>query len=221
MSAQQFSSHSATKMVRQKLLSYVVSFNIRISAIFAGQFVVAALNTVGRVAQSVQRLATGWTVRGSNPGGGEIFRTSPNRLWGPPSLLYNGYWVFPGGKQLPGRDADPSPPSSAVVKKEQSYTSTPPKGRTVCTEPQCLTRVHFTFLLYPIPNCTKLTNENTNHGQKNRIHSCSKYGFSMHRFSRKSNCSATMCMNLLQRVSSKWVQKCGKYGLEFIYTLSK
>ena len=25
---------------------------------------------VGRVAQSVQRLATGWTVRGSNPGGG-------------------------------------------------------------------------------------------------------------------------------------------------------
>jgi len=26
-------------------------------------------------AQSVQRLATGWTVRGSNPGGGEIFRT--------------------------------------------------------------------------------------------------------------------------------------------------
>jgi len=30
--------------------------------------------------------------------GGEIFRTSPDRLWGPPSLLYNGYRVFPGGK---------------------------------------------------------------------------------------------------------------------------
>ena len=38
---------------------------------------------------------------------GEIFRTSPDRPWGPPSLLYNGYRVFPGGKVLPGRDADP------------------------------------------------------------------------------------------------------------------
>ena len=46
---------------------------------------------------------------------GEIFRTSPDRPWGPPSLLYNGYWVFPGGKVLPGHDADPFPPSSAEV----------------------------------------------------------------------------------------------------------
>jgi len=36
------------------------------------------------------------------------------------------------------RDADPSPPSGAVVMKEQSYSSTPPMGRTACTEPQCL-----------------------------------------------------------------------------------
>jgi len=36
----------------------------------------------------------------------------------PPSLLYNGYRVFPGGKELPGRDAYHSPPSSAVIKKE-------------------------------------------------------------------------------------------------------
>jgi len=49
--------------------------------------------------------------------GGEIFRTSPGRPWGPPSLLYNGYRVFPGGKVRPRRDADPSPPSSAEVKK--------------------------------------------------------------------------------------------------------
>jgi hypothetical protein len=69
---------------------------------------------MGRVAQSVKRLATGCTARGSNPGGGEIFRTCPDRPWGPPSLLYNGYRVFPGSKERPGRDADPSPPSSAV-----------------------------------------------------------------------------------------------------------
>jgi hypothetical protein len=86
----------------------------------------------------VGRQATGWTVRGSNPGGNEILRTCPDRPWGPPSLLYNGYRVFPGGKERPGRDADPSAPSNAVVKKEKSYTSTPPMGRTVCTEPQCL-----------------------------------------------------------------------------------
>ena len=51
--------------------------------------------TVGSVAQSVLRLATGWTVWGSNPGGGEIFRTCPDRSSGRPSLLYNGYQVFP------------------------------------------------------------------------------------------------------------------------------
>jgi hypothetical protein len=32
------------------------------------------------------------------PGGGEIFRTRPDRPWGPPSLMYNRYRVFPGGK---------------------------------------------------------------------------------------------------------------------------
>jgi len=74
--------------------------------------------SVGRVAQSVYRLAKGWTVRESIPGRGEVFRTCPDRPWGPASLLYNAYWVFPGGKERPGRDADPSLPSSAVVKKE-------------------------------------------------------------------------------------------------------
>ena len=48
---------------------------------------------------------------------GEIFRR-PDRPWGPPSLLYNGYRVFPGGKVRPGRAADHSPPYSAVVMEE-------------------------------------------------------------------------------------------------------
>ena len=43
-----------------------------------------------------------------------IFHTCPGQPWGPPSLLYNGYRVFPVGKERPGRDADSSPPSSAV-----------------------------------------------------------------------------------------------------------
>ena len=49
------------------------------------------------IAQSVQQLATGWTVRESNPGRGEVSRTRPDRPWGPPSLLYSGYRVFLGG----------------------------------------------------------------------------------------------------------------------------
>jgi len=85
---------------------------------FAVQFTGLKSRRVGQVAQSVWQLATGWTVRVSNPGGGELFRTCPDRPWGPLSILYNGYRVFPGSKERLGRDADPSHPSSAVVKKE-------------------------------------------------------------------------------------------------------
>jgi len=48
---------------------------------------------------------------------GRDFPHLSRRLWGPPSLLYNGYRIFTGGKERPGRDSDPSPPSSAVVMK--------------------------------------------------------------------------------------------------------
>ena len=107
--------------------------------------------------------------------GGEIFRTCPDRPWDPTSLLYNGYRVFPGGKERPGRDADPSPllvpwsrKSRAIpllplpaVRPVQSlsactrvhftftYTSTPPMGRTACTEPQCLYEGALYFALRP------------------------------------------------------------------------
>jgi hypothetical protein len=46
--------------------------------------------------------------------------------------------VSPGGKEWPGRHADPSPASNAMVMKEYSYTSTLTMGRTACAEPQCL-----------------------------------------------------------------------------------
>ena len=47
-----------------------------------------------RVAQSVKRLATGWTFWVANPGGAR-FSAHTDRPRGPPSLLYNGYRVFP------------------------------------------------------------------------------------------------------------------------------
>jgi hypothetical protein len=45
------------------------------------------------IAQSVQRLATGWKVRGLNPGGDEVFHAHPDGPWGPLSLLYSEYRV--------------------------------------------------------------------------------------------------------------------------------
>jgi hypothetical protein len=57
---------------------------------------------------------------------GARFSARPDRPWGPPNLLYNGYWFFPGGKVRPARAADHSPPVSAEVLEELSYTTTPP-----------------------------------------------------------------------------------------------
>jgi hypothetical protein len=68
-------------------------------------------SSVGIVAHSM-----GWTVQGLIPGGGEIFRTCPDQPWGPPNLLYNGYWVSSGGNR-PGCGVDHLSPSSAEVKK--------------------------------------------------------------------------------------------------------
>jgi hypothetical protein len=48
-------------------------------------------------------------VRGSNSGGAEISHTRPDRPWGPPSLLYNGYQVSFQGIKRPGRGFDPHP----------------------------------------------------------------------------------------------------------------
>jgi hypothetical protein len=74
------------------------------------------MRSVGRVAQLVQRLATGWTGRGSNPGSGEILRTCLSR----PALEPTQppvQWVpgLSGSRKRPGRDADSSPHSSAEV----------------------------------------------------------------------------------------------------------
>jgi hypothetical protein len=52
------------------------------------------------------------------PGRGDIFRTCPDRPWGLPSLLYNGYRVSFRGVKRPGRGVD-HPPSSSVRVKER------------------------------------------------------------------------------------------------------
>jgi hypothetical protein len=58
----------------------------------------------------------------------EIFRTPPDRPWGPPILLYNGYRVpFPGVKR-PGRGVNHPPPSSAEVKERVEVYLYSPSG---------------------------------------------------------------------------------------------
>jgi hypothetical protein len=83
------------------------------------------ITTWAEIAQSLQGLVTGWTVRGSNTGGGEIFRTRPDQPWGPPSPLYNGYRVFPGGKAAGAWRWPPTPVSAEVKVRVELYLYSP------------------------------------------------------------------------------------------------
>jgi hypothetical protein len=75
--------------------------------------------SVGRGSSVGKATATGWTVGGSKfkkiPVG-RLFRTCLDRPWGPPSLLYSGYRVFPGGKSA---GAGCWPPTSRAKGKER------------------------------------------------------------------------------------------------------
>jgi len=93
------------------------------------------------------RLATGWTVRGSNPVGAKF--SAPVQT-GPPSLLYNRYRVFPRGKERKGREADPSSLLVPWLRKSRAIPLLPLWAvRTVQSLSAC-TRVHFTFLYHNV-----------------------------------------------------------------------
>jgi hypothetical protein len=65
--------------------------------------------------------------RPSNPGCRRFFLSSkrPYWLWGPPSLLFDGYRRSFPGLIRSGRDVNHSPQSSAEIKNEWRYTSSP------------------------------------------------------------------------------------------------
>jgi hypothetical protein len=64
-----------------------------------------------------------------------LYHLCPDRLWGPPSLLYNGYRgvLSPGVKARPRRDADHSPHLVPRSRISRSYTSSPPSAFMVCS----------------------------------------------------------------------------------------
>jgi len=78
------------------------------------------------IAQLVEKLALGWTVRESNPRGGEIFCTHPDRPWGQPSLLYNWCQVFPRDKVAGAWHCPPTPISAKVEGRVELYIYSPP-----------------------------------------------------------------------------------------------
>ena len=71
----------------------------------------------------------GWMVRGSNPGTGKQFISSPerpDRLWAPHSIVSKSHrGSFPGIKR-PVREVTHSPPSGAGDKTEWRYAPIPP-----------------------------------------------------------------------------------------------
>jgi hypothetical protein len=71
------------------------------------------------------RLVTGWKFWGSISGGGEIFRTCPDRPWGPPSLLCNRYPVFHGVKATGAWCWPPNPSYRRGREWEELYPYSP------------------------------------------------------------------------------------------------
>ena len=68
------------------------------------------LTHVAPVAQSVQRLATGWMVWGLNLGGEKIYWNCPDRSRGPYRLLYRNYYVIFVVKPLRKRQTEGDTP---------------------------------------------------------------------------------------------------------------
>ena len=97
---------------------------------------------------SIVSIATGYRLDGPEIESqwGQDLRTCPDRPWGPPSLLYNGYRVFPGVKSSRGMTLTPHPllvlwsRKSIAIPLLPLWAIQPVQSLSDCTT------VHFTFL---------------------------------------------------------------------------
>jgi hypothetical protein len=69
------------------------------------------------ISRSVQWPTRGWTVRGTNPFGGKIFRNRPDWLWRAPGLLCSGYRFSSVGVNRPRRGVGCPPHLAPRLKK--------------------------------------------------------------------------------------------------------
>jgi hypothetical protein len=126
------------------------------------------VNSSHVVIYATQRLRAGWS--GDRiPVGGEIFCSRPDRPWGPPSLLCNGYRVSFTGVNRPGRGVDHPPSSSARVKERVELYLYSPSGpsRTVLGRPLPYTLCNTTPCLYCSHRALSISTHNT---QYNKMH---------------------------------------------------
>jgi hypothetical protein len=65
-------------MAEQNFVLPICLKNVIVQYLYIFTFLLSYYPSVCQVAESVLRLATGWTIRGLIPGGGEIFGTCPN-----------------------------------------------------------------------------------------------------------------------------------------------
>ena len=98
-------------VVQWKQLSTITTVNTRNTPnpkrAYAGHCIMYMTHGAGYLSQ-YSDWTMGWKVRDRIPVRTR-FSAGPDRPWGLPSLLYDGYRVFPGGKVRPRRAADHSP----------------------------------------------------------------------------------------------------------------
>ena len=99
------------------------------------------------IAQSVQRLTTGWTVRGSNPGGARFSAPAQTGPGAYPTSYTMGTGSLPGVKR-PGRGVDHLPLSRTEVKEGVELYLYSPSGPSWPVIGRALPLLYCTLFIY-------------------------------------------------------------------------